>query len=88
MSTSTSSSDSDSSSGDEGAAMLVDDGAIDRLEAKVRANPYDFNVHLEYINALRKMGDLTRLRNAREDLAQRFPLSEGEGVQQTHSDAR
>lgn len=76
-SNSDSSSESGSSSEEEFEHETVDDGTLDRLEAKVRANPFHFTEHLHYLAALRSAGDLTRLRTARESVAKLFPLPEG-----------
>lgn len=42
----------------------------------MRASPYEYSSHIEYINALRSLGDLQRLREARENFAKLFPLPE------------
>ena len=44
---------------------------------QVEANPYKYDKHIELITALRSEGDLEQLRNARESMANIYPLSEG-----------
>lgn len=41
------------------------------------ANPYSYELHVEFVEALRSIGDLTRLRDAREKMNSIFPLPEG-----------
>ena len=44
---------------------------------QISKNPYLYNSHLELIKKLRVLGDLQRLRDARQAMQKHFPLSEG-----------
>eukprot|EP00727_Mastigamoeba_balamuthi_P006667 m51a1_g2620 putative squamous cell carcinoma antigen recognized by t-cells 3 (805) ;mRNA; r:532367-535508 len=74
---------SSESSGDEmdtrgasGANPTAAEMSLDRLETRVRAEPFNFSLAVEYVTASRSAGDLPRLRAARESIAARFPLPE------------
>lgn len=45
------------------------------LEETLSKNPYDYACHVALINLLSKMGELERLRTARENMSQNYPLS-------------
>ncbi|PSS19003.1 Squamous cell carcinoma antigen recognized by T-cells 3 like [Actinidia chinensis var. chinensis] len=67
-------SDSDSNSGDS------DDEAqetlqIQTLETELSQNPANYDSHVQFIRALRKHGDIEKLRRAREAMSELFPLS-------------
>lgn len=66
-----SSSESDSDSEDEGAQ----DAHVLSLEAAVAESPLNYDIHVEYIQALRKYGHVEKLRKAREAMSALFPLN-------------
>ncbi|GAB6028737.1 Squamous cell carcinoma antigen recognized by T-cells 3 [Chamberlinius hualienensis] len=53
-----------------------DHEVIDKLIAQVSGNPYLYDGHIQLINAVKKIGDLEKLRNAREKMSELFPLTE------------
>nr|CAB3481900.1 unnamed protein product [Digitaria exilis] len=70
-------SDSDSSDSDD-----EDDGAggadelrIQALEQALQAQPLDYETHVQYIQCLRKSGNIEKLRAAREEMNKYFPLT-------------
>ncbi|XP_028762841.1 squamous cell carcinoma antigen recognized by T-cells 3 [Neltuma alba] len=65
------SSDSQSDSDDEAQQNLQ----LQTLEAELAANPSNYDAHAQYIKVLRKMGDIEKLRKAREAMNELFPLS-------------
>ncbi|KAL4580547.1 hypothetical protein LXL04_016745 [Taraxacum kok-saghyz] len=68
---SASSSDSDSESDDEAQVALE----LQNLETELATNPANYDAHVQYITALRKQGDLDKLRLAREVMSELFPLT-------------
>ncbi|KAF3340792.1 squamous cell carcinoma antigen recognized by T-cells 3 [Carex littledalei] len=68
-----------SSSDDSGSEEEADEGAdelrIQALEQALRNQPLDYDSHLQYVNCLRKSGEIEKLRNAREEMNRLFPLS-------------
>ncbi|KAK3007834.1 hypothetical protein RJ639_014336 [Escallonia herrerae] len=62
---------SDSDSGDEAADNLQ----LQTLEAELSSNPANYDAHVQYIKALRKQGEIEKLRKAREAMNVLFPLS-------------
>jgi len=48
---------------------------IRRIKGILAANPYEYEAHKSLIEKLQKMGDLDRLRLAREDMSSKFPLT-------------
>lgn len=64
-------SDSESDSDDEAQLNLQ----IQTLEAELSNNPSNYDSHVQYIRALRKKGDVEKLRRAREAMNALFPLS-------------
>ncbi|XP_023757425.1 uncharacterized protein LOC111905928 isoform X1 [Lactuca sativa] len=68
---SASSSDSDSESDDEAQAALE----LQTLETELSTNPANYDAHVQYIKALRKQGDIDKLRLAREAMSELFPLT-------------
>jgi len=48
-----------------------------QLLEKIAQNPYDYDTHVAYISLLRKLGEVSDLRQAREVFHEFFPLSEG-----------
>lgn len=53
----------------------VDEAEVKVLEASLAQNPYDYASHVAIINKLQKMGELERLRAARENMSSKYPLS-------------
>lgn len=70
-SASISDSGSDSESDDEAQAALE----LQNLEAELSTNPANYDAHVQYIRALRKQGDIDKLRLAREVMSELFPLA-------------
>ncbi|XP_054777916.1 uncharacterized protein LOC129285944 isoform X2 [Prosopis cineraria] len=64
-------SDSQSDSDDEAQQNLQ----LQTLEAELAANPSNYDAHVQYIKLLRRMGDIEKLRRAREAMNELFPLS-------------
>lgn len=48
---------------------------IQALENELLNNPSNYDTHIQYIKALRKQGDIEKLRQAREAMSAIFPLS-------------
>lgn len=44
---------------------------------QISSNPYVYDNHIERIKLLRDMGELEKLREAREEMSKFFPLTEG-----------
>ncbi|XP_076243028.1 spliceosome associated factor 3, U4/U6 recycling protein isoform X2 [Calliopsis andreniformis] len=53
----------------------ADEAEVKIFEASLAQNPYDYASHVALINKLQRMGELTRLRAAREDMSSKYPLS-------------
>ncbi|KAK4378736.1 hypothetical protein RND71_000598 [Anisodus tanguticus] len=49
---------------------------IQALETELLNNPSSYDLHVQYIKALRKQGDIEKLRQAREAMSAIFPFSE------------
>lgn len=64
-------SDSDSDSDDEAQDALQ----LKTLESELSSNPSNYDAHIQYIKLLRKMGEIEKLRQAREAMSQIFPLA-------------
>ncbi|KAK9076977.1 hypothetical protein SSX86_005312 [Deinandra increscens subsp. villosa] len=69
--TSDSDSGSDSESDDEAQTALE----LQTLATELSSNPANYDAHVQYITALRKQGDLDKLRLAREAMNELFPLT-------------
>lgn len=75
-------SEDDSDSGDGaggdagGGASDADLAAVMALESSLESHPYDYELHVQYVTLLRRCRLRGRMRDAREALASRFPLSE------------
>ncbi|CAL9775909.1 unnamed protein product [Musa acuminata subsp. burmannicoides] len=67
-------SDSSSSSSDDD-DEAAEDLRIKTLEKSLAENPFDYDTNVQYIQCLRKFGRLKQLRQARESMNERFPLS-------------
>ncbi|KAF7142436.1 hypothetical protein RHSIM_Rhsim05G0118000 [Rhododendron simsii] len=65
-------SESDSDDSDDEAQQTVQ---IETLEIELANNPANYDAHVQYIRALRKKGDIEKLRKAREAMSELFPLS-------------
>ncbi|KAJ9159110.1 hypothetical protein P3X46_024637 [Hevea brasiliensis] len=65
------SSDSDADSEDE--SQQTDE--LKTLEAELSTNPSNYYPHVQYIKLLRKMGEIEKLRQARENMNAVFPLT-------------
>ncbi|XP_060070147.1 squamous cell carcinoma antigen recognized by T-cells 3-like [Ylistrum balloti] len=71
------SSDSDSSVSDsEDNEGIQNELKVQDLLQKIEENPYMYDSHVELIKILRQMGELGRLRDAREKMSELFPLTE------------
>lgn len=66
-------SESDSDSGSDNDDQLNLD--IETLETEVSNNPSNYEAYVQYIQALRKQGNIEKLRKAREAMSVLFPLS-------------
>ncbi|GAB2283950.1 hypothetical protein Dimus_018431 [Dionaea muscipula] len=64
-------SDSDSDSDDEAQAKLQ----LKTLEDELSSNLSNYDAHVQYIRLLRKMGEIEKLRQARETMSEIFPLT-------------
>lgn len=64
--------DSGSDSDDDEA---VDEAEVKSLQTCLAENPYDYATHVALINKLHKMGELDRLRTARDNMSNMYPLS-------------
>lgn len=53
----------------------ADEAEVKLLETSLAQNPYDYATHIAIINKLQRMGELERLRAARENMSLKFPLS-------------
>lgn len=53
----------------------ADEAAVKMLETSLAQNPYDYSSHLALILKLQTMGELERLRTARENMSAKYPLS-------------
>eukprot|EP00898_Chlorokybus_atmophyticus_P006256 jgi/Chlat1/6631/Chrsp482S00881 len=53
----------------------VDEAQLQALADAVEANPLNYQAHVDHLNALRKAGQLDKLRAAREAMAALFPLT-------------
>lgn len=53
----------------------ADEAEVKVLETSLAQNPYDYASHVALINKLQKMGELERLRTARENMSSKYPLS-------------
>lgn len=53
----------------------ADEAEIKILETSLAQNPYDYSSHVALIKKLEIIGELTRLRVARENMSLKYPLS-------------
>ncbi|KAL8580978.1 hypothetical protein ACOMHN_017544 [Nucella lapillus] len=66
--------DSDDSDSDDNTAQ--NEARIRELEKEISKNPFQYPSHVELITKLRELGDLDRLRQARQAMHKCFPLTE------------
>ncbi|XP_017875823.1 squamous cell carcinoma antigen recognized by T-cells 3-like isoform X2 [Ceratina calcarata] len=66
--------DLDDDQDDEDDEEDADEAEVKILEATLAQNPYDYQTHRLLISKLEKMGELERLRAARENMSSRYPL--------------
>ncbi|KAK4799960.1 hypothetical protein SAY86_025325 [Trapa natans] len=64
-------SDSDSDSDSEANDKLQ----VQTLESELYSNPSNYDAHVQYIKLLRRMGDIQKIRTAREAMSSLFPLT-------------
>lgn len=60
---------------DSGSDSDDDEAEVKSLQACLAENPYDYATHVALINKLHKMGELDRLRTARDNMSNMYPLS-------------
>lgn len=65
----------DESGSDSDDDEAVDEAEVKSLQASLTENPYDYATHVALINKLHKMGELDRLRTARDNMSNMYPLS-------------
>ena len=53
----------------------ANEAEVKALEASLSTNPYDYSSHVTLINKLHTMGELDRLRAARNNMSNLYPLS-------------
>jgi len=68
-------SDSDDDDDDENDDEDTKEAEVKALEASLSTNPYDYSSHVTLINKLHTMGELDRLRAARNNMSNLYPLS-------------
>lgn len=73
--TTDSDSDSDSESDSDSDDEAQDNLQLQTLETELSSNPGNYDAHVQYIRALRKKGDIEKLRIAREAMSELFPLT-------------
>ncbi|KAF9690327.1 hypothetical protein SADUNF_Sadunf01G0184000 [Salix dunnii] len=66
-------SDSDSDSGSDDESQQIEE--LRTLEIELSSNPANYDSHVQYIKLLRKMGEIDKLKQAREAMNNVFPLS-------------
>lgn len=80
--------DEDTSSSDsEEEEESKDNVEIEGLESALAANPCDYDSHVQYIKRLRKVGDIDKLRKARQSMSELFPLTPSMWQQWTKDEA-
>ncbi|KAJ1266928.1 hypothetical protein BS78_07G017400 [Paspalum vaginatum] len=68
-------SDTDSSDSDDEGAAGADELRIQALERALQEQPLDYETHVQYIQCLRKSGNIEKLRAAREEMNKYYPLT-------------
>ncbi|KAM0734267.1 Squamous cell carcinoma antigen recognized by T-cells 3 [Formica fusca] len=66
---------SDNDDDDDDDDEAIDEAEVKSLQAFLTENPYDYATHVALINKLHKMGELDRLRTARDNMSNMYPLS-------------
>lgn len=66
---------SDNDDDDDDNDEAIDEAEVKSLQAFLTENPYDYATHVALINKLHKMGELDRLRTARDNMSNMYPLS-------------
>ncbi|XP_066592775.1 squamous cell carcinoma antigen recognized by T-cells 3-like [Prorops nasuta] len=67
--------DNDNTDSDFEDEEAVNEAEVKVLETALAQNPYDYSSHIGLIVKLQKMGELDRLRTARENMSLKYPLS-------------
>lgn len=65
----------DSDSGSDSGGENSDDLKLKTLENELTQNPFSYDTHVQYIRALRKLGHIEKLREARKSMSALYPLS-------------
>ncbi|KAJ4846914.1 hypothetical protein Tsubulata_010310 [Turnera subulata] len=84
---SSSASASSSPSSEEEESQQQDEEDLKSLESELSTNPSNYDAHLQYIKVLRKMGEIEKLRKAREAMNAVFPLSPQMWMDWAHDEA-
>ncbi|KFM73371.1 Squamous cell carcinoma antigen recognized by T-cells 3, partial [Stegodyphus mimosarum] len=53
----------------------ADEEKINEIQKRIEASPYTYDLHVQLISLCRKLGDLDKLRAAREKMSELFPLT-------------
>ncbi|KAF3439308.1 hypothetical protein FNV43_RR17584 [Rhamnella rubrinervis] len=69
------SSQSDTDSGSNGDDEAEDNLQLQNVEAELSTNPSNYDAHVQKIKLMRKMGEIEKLRQAREAMSELFPLT-------------
>ncbi|KAI4375822.1 hypothetical protein MLD38_013646 [Melastoma candidum] len=67
--------DSDSDSDSDSESESGDRLQVEALESQLSSNPLNYDAHAQYVKLLRKMGEVQKLRQAREAMCALFPLT-------------
>ena len=70
-----SSEDSDTSDDDDDSMNAAAEAEVRLIQSALSQNPYDYDSHQMLIEKLHQMGELDRLREARENMSSKFPLT-------------
>lgn len=68
-------SDEDDDSPDEEAEEKRQEAKLNEIKQILQSDPYNYQAHLDHVDVLKAMGDLDRLRLARESFASHYPLA-------------
>lgn len=68
-------SDDDSEDNSDDEDDEADEAEVRIIEAKLANDPYDYDAHKKLIEKLQSMGELLRLRAARESMSRQYPLT-------------
>jgi len=72
------SSGSDDDSSEDMSDIEITEEELNSLEEKVKQSPFNYEAHIALISALRSLGDIEKVRDARERMSSCFPLPEGQ----------